>query len=166
MMNQPGRPANRLARRDRAVQEWRHDTYSTKRKPPLPTACPQCGALFQKGRWSWSARPPQVHEALCPACRRINDHYPAGEVTLGGDFFAAHRAEILALVRNEEAREKAEHPLARIMRIEETEGGAVITTTDVHLARRLGEALRRSYQGTLELRYNEDQQFVRVTWSR
>lgn len=156
----------RAGRRDRTIQEQRHDAYKAKGKPQEPTACPQCGVLFQRGRWVWGEKPSRAREVLCPACRRINDQYPAGEVTVTGTFYAGHRAEVLALARNEEAREKAEHPLARIMQVRDADGGAVIATTDTHLARRIGEALHHAYQGELDLQYGADQQFVRAKWTR
>ena len=73
-------------------------------------------------------------EHLCPACHRIKDKYPAGHVTLEGKFLAEHRDEIMQLVHNEEARAKAEHPMERIMAIEQDGGKTVMTTTDLHLA--------------------------------
>ena len=54
---------------------------------------------------------------VCPACRRVRDRYPAGEVTLGGTFFVEHADEALSLVRNIEDAERRAHPLQRIMTI-------------------------------------------------
>lgn len=159
-------PTVREARRDRTVQESRHDTYKIKGKLPEPTVCPQCGALFHKGRWTWGEKPPEAHQEMCPACRRMHDKYPAGELHIRGAFFSAHRDEILGLARNEEKGENAEHPLSRIMAIQETEDGVLITTTDLHLPRRIGDALRHAYQGDLTIHYSEDQQFVRGNWAR
>jgi hypothetical protein len=67
------------------------------------------------------------------ASHRINDKYPAGELTLSGSFLKSHGQEIVRLARNTEALENREHPLQRIMGMEETPDGIVITTTDVHL---------------------------------
>ena len=41
-----------------------------------------------------------------------------------------------------------------------------ITTTGVHLARGIGEALARSYKGELSLQYPEADKSVRVYWCR
>lgn len=151
-------------------QEYRqddvHDSYKPQKKLPEPTRCPDCGAVFRGGRWHWEAAPAQANEALCPACRRIRDRYPAGYVTLKGDFFAAHRDEILAIARNRESREKAEHPLQRIMAVEDIEGGVQITTTDAHLARAIGDAVHDAYKGELEVEYGEQDNLVRVYWTR
>ena len=153
-------------RRDRLVQETRHDAYQAKHKLHEPTVCPSCGAVFHDGRWQWLPRPAKPHEEMCPACHRIHDAFPAGYVTVGGPFFSAHRAELMHLVRNEEERAKAEHPLKRIMKIEDQDHGILITTTDIHLARGIGEALNHAYQGELEYHYNERENLLRVVWER
>jgi NMD protein affecting ribosome stability and mRNA decay len=153
-------------RRDRMVQETRHDAYQAKHKLHEPTVCPQCGAVFHDGRWQWLAKPAGAHEELCPACQRIRDSYPAGYVTVEGAFLRQHRDELLHLVRNEEARAKAEHPLKRIIKVEDEDGGLLVTTTDIHLARGIGEALHHAYQGELEYHYNEQENLLRVVWSR
>jgi hypothetical protein len=78
-----------------------------------------------------------------------------------------HKAEIVALARNLEEAEKAEHPLNRIMAIEErAKNQLIITTTDIHLPRRIGEAVERAFHGDLKLHYDQDNYFVRVDWRR
>jgi hypothetical protein len=112
----------RPPRRDRLIREHIHDRYKTRLKLPEPTVCPQCGAVFHEGRWRWGPRPDGAHEELCQACHRINDRYPAGELTIKGEFAARHRDEIVHLARHHEEQEKAEHPLHRIME----RGGAIV----------------------------------------
>ncbi|MEW5792343.1 MAG: BCAM0308 family protein [Pseudomonadota bacterium] len=153
-------------RRDRAIHERVHDPYKTRSKLPEPTVCPQCGAVYHEGRWTWAARPPEAHEELCQACHRINDQYPAGILALSGDFVRQHQEEILHLARHEEAQEKAEHPLHRIMNIEAGSDGIVINTTDIHLPRRIGEALHRAYRGDLDFHYDEESALFRAHWRR
>jgi len=153
-------------RRDRLLQEAEHDTYKTKGKLPEPTICPGCGAVFHDGRWQWLVKPKDAHQTNCPACHRVHDRFPAGYVSLAGDFLAAHEPEILQLIRHHETREKAEHPLQRIMAIEKTEHGILVTTTDIHLARGIGDAVHHAYQGELEFHYNPEQSLLRVNWNR
>jgi len=153
-------------RHDRLIEEARNDPYRAIRKPPEPTVCPQCGAVFHEGRWQWIAKPASAHEELCPACRRIAEELPAGFVSIGGPFFQQNRDELLNLIRNEEARAKAEHPLKRIMKIEDEADGLLVTTTEIHLARGIGEALHHAYQGELEFHYNENENLLRVVWER
>lgn len=87
-------------------------------------------------------------------------------MTLSGEFFVAHANEILHAVRNTEEHAKKEHPLQRIMSIEPSATEAVLTTTDVHLARGIGEALQRAYRGNLDFTYGDGDVSIRVSWSR
>lgn len=148
------------------IVEREHDAYRADHKPPEPTVCPQCHVAFHAGRWQWMSAPAGAHEALCPACRRIQDHFPAGYVTIGGDYFNAHRDELMRLVDHRAERAKAEHPLQRVMAIEDTADGVLVTTTDMHLARGIAEALHAAHQGTLDFRYEDAQNLLRAHWTR
>lgn len=159
-------PAGLSARRDRTVQEFQHDTYKLRGKLKEPTACPDCGAVFHKGRWMWCPAPKEAEQATCPACHRMRDKYPKGLVTIKGAFKDERHDQVVGVVKNTEEKEKTEHPLSRIMTIEEQREGLVISTTDTHLPRRIGEALKHAYHGELELHYDQDEDFVRVTWTR
>lgn len=154
------------ARRDRTVQEYQHDTYKLRGKLKEPTACPDCGAVFHKGRWMWGPAPKGAEQATCPACHRMRDKYPKGFVTIKGPFKDEQHEQVIGIVKNTEEKEKKEHPLSRIMAIESQREGLVISTTDTHLPRRIGEALKHAYHGELELHYDQDEDFVRVTWTR
>lgn len=154
-----------ISRHDGIFQERVHDAYKARGKLQEPTVCTQCGAVFQQGRWKWLPAPGNAHLAICPACHRIHDHYPAGFLTLKGEFFHSHHDEIMQLVHHHEKHERAEHPLKRIMTVEEKNSSTLVTTTDIHLARGLGVALHHAYQGELEFHYNPEQNLLRVSWS-
>ena len=166
MKTSPPPSATPRGKRDALFREARHDSYKPRHKPLSPRVCPGCKALFQDGRWHWAEAPASAVHQTCPACQRIHDDFPAGYVTLKGEFLADHRDEVLHLVHNHEAREKGEHPLQRIMKTVDTEEGIVITTTDVHLARGIGDALHHAYHGTLDYHYNPEQTLLRVLWQR
>jgi hypothetical protein len=155
-----------ISRRDSMFEERVHDAYKARHKLPEPTVCPQCGALFHDGRWQWGQAPAGAHQETCSACQRIKDDFPAGFVTLSGDFFTAHREEIMHVVHNVEKRERSEHPFNRVMNIEEKNGATLVTTTDIHLARGIGEAIHAAYQGDLKFHYNPDEYLLRVHWTR
>jgi hypothetical protein len=157
-----GRSGRRTA--GRAQRDHILDPYQAQRKLQEPTACRQCGAVYHQGRWQWGQKPEGAHEDLCPACHRINDRFPAGTVTLHGDIVGQHKDQIIGLARNEEAAEKSEHPLNRIISIEATDEGLVISTTDIHLPRRIGEALKRAFHGELAMHFDEAGYFVRIDW--
>jgi len=157
---------DKYKRKDRLLKQKSNDVYLEKSKIPDPTLCSKCGSLYLKGRWTWEKPTTVIHKSTCPACRRIADNYPAGIIKLRGSFFSEHRKELLNLVRNVEEQEKKEHALERIIAIKEESGVTLITTTGIHLGRRIGEALSRSYKGDLSFQYLDTEKGIRVTWAR
>ncbi|MFQ5992555.1 MAG: BCAM0308 family protein [Nitrospiraceae bacterium] len=166
MVGRTKRPAGRAPRGDRRIQEDHRDMYKARGKLKDSTACRECGATFHKGRWTWEPKAIKARETLCPACHRIKDHCPQGLVTLKGQFFNEHREEIFGLIRNEEAKAKAEHPLSRLMKIEQQDDATVISTTDTHLPRRIGDALHHAYKGEFNFHYDAGEEFTQAFWTR
>jgi NMD protein affecting ribosome stability and mRNA decay len=160
----PHRPAAGRRIAGHAQEDHIPDPYQLPRKLSDHTICRQCGAVYRHGRWQWAPRPEKASEALCSACRRINDKFPAGVVKLHGDFGRQQIEEMVHLVRHQEEAEKSEHPLNRIISIDEEAEGIVINTTDIHLPRRIGEAVKRAFHGTLDENFDEGGYFVRVDW--
>lgn len=159
--------AHQEGRHDRLLKERMHEPYHSKKKLAEPSACPECGAVYHGGRWQWDAAPAGAAAELCPACHRLKDRCPAGFLTLGGEFFAEHKEEILGLVRNVEEKQKAQHALKRLMAFDhQVDGSIVITFTDPELARAAGEAIHAAYKGELDFAYQESEFLLRVTWSR
>jgi len=161
-------PQRRFATRrisGHAQQDHILDPYQRQQKLLDGTVCPTCGAAYHDGRWQWKAPLASAAKEPCPACRRISDRYPAGILTLRGPLAADRRASLVGLARHEEQAEKEEHPLNRIISIEEEAGGIVISTTDIHLPRRIGEAVTRAFKGALAAEFEKDGYFVRVDWS-
>jgi hypothetical protein len=159
----PRRPTTRRIA-GRPQQDHILDPYQAQQKLHEGTVCPQCGA--HDGRWQWATRRMETaSEQLCAACRRINDKFPAGIVILRGDFAREHKEEMVHLVRHQEDAEKKEHPLNRIMSVEKDPRGIVIHTTDIHLPRRIGGAIKRAFHGEAQAHFEEDGYFVRVDWT-
>jgi hypothetical protein len=158
--------SKREPRRDRMLRERVHDSYKTRLKLPEPTVCPQCKAVFGQGRWQWTEAPAGANEELCQACHRINDAYPAGELTLRGEYLTAHKVEIMNLARNQEDLENGEHPLNRIMEMTDSGDTVLITTTDIHLPRRIGEAVHKAFKGEFDFKYDDEGYFIRADWRR
>lgn len=148
----------------RAQRDQLIDPYQSRHKLSEPTVCHECGAVYHHGRWQWRPEPADAQADLCPACSRIRDRLPAGVLTLHGDFAQQHEREIIGLARNEEAAEKSEHPLNRIANIEKKDASVVITTTDIHLPRRIAEAIKRAYHGELDLHFDDAGYFLRADW--
>jgi hypothetical protein len=150
----------------RNLREEAHDPYHNTMKLSEPTVCSQCGAVYHDGRWKWASIFAITHKDLCPACQRIQDHCPAGFLTLSGAFLSDHKFEILSLIHNISEREKAEHALKRIIQIVDSGSELEITCTDPHLARSLGEAVHHAYQGLLDIDYQKGEFLLRVKWQR
>jgi NMD protein affecting ribosome stability and mRNA decay len=155
-------------RRDRLIKEEIHDPYMARKKLVEPTVCPECSVVFSDGRWQWMTKvPDDAHQELCPACQRIRDKVPAGFLTLSGEFFEEHRDEIKHLVHNKVEEQNAQHPMKRLMDIEDQAGGGVVITfTDMHLPRGVGEAIQRAYTGELDIQYTKEADILRVSWQR
>lgn len=151
---------------DRPVFEKDIDAYKAKGKLTEPTVCPECGAVYHEGRWQWIDKPANAHHETCPACHRVHDNFPAGFVTLEGPFFEAHSEEITSTILHHAEHERTEHPLKRIMAINNQDGAMLVTTTDTHLARGIGEAVCNAYQGTLKVDHISGENLVRVYWKR
>jgi len=142
------------------------DPYKRPGKMPEAAACPQCGAVYRAGRWHWGTRPADAHDVVCQACHRINDRYPAGVITVANTLTATEKADMLNLVRHQGTAEKAEHPMNRIIAVDEGPAAIVITTTDIHLPRRIGEAIERAFHGKHTTHFDAGGYFVRVNWGR
>jgi len=173
MTKRPKRVASEAFRKERAryfpsMSVRLDNPYRNLQKYPSDTECPGCGLLFQDGVWKMAVVRPEhkLHHQLCPACLQTRDDYPGGILTLGGSFLDAHREDILHRVRNVEKLVREEHPLQRIMRIEENPGQVIVFTTDPHLAVRISKALRSDFGGELSLNYAKEDQFATARWSR
>lgn len=153
-------------RRDRMDAERVSDPYRARGKRAEPGVCPACGVMVRHGRWQWGTAPAGAEEHLCPACVRIRDRLPAGQLTLSGEFFRDHHEEILRLVRNVELAAHAEHPLERIIEVKDEPDHTLVTFTDSHLVHRVGKALCRAYHGELDARHTDEGDLVRVAWRR
>jgi hypothetical protein len=161
----PDRPAGAVRTyRDRILDDTRHDPYQASAKHIEPTRCGECGAVYHRGHWQWIPAPERAHVTSCPACRRTRDNLPAGFLTLEGGRLLALRAELLGLVHNEAERERGEHPMHRIMHVDDRDDRIQIATTDIHLPQRIGRAIKRAHRGDLDIRYGENEYSVRVHW--
>ena len=151
----------------RYLTEWRHDPYQNYRKWPDPTSCPDCGVIYQKGRWRWPEHDARGELIRCPACQRIRDGNPAGYLTLEGRFYEIHRTELDQMIQHVIERERKEHPLKRMMeQVQNPAGCWLLTFTEPHLAVQLGDQLMRAYDGHLDIDYQKAAYEVRARWRR
>lgn len=163
----PATPPGRFTRYGaRVFDDERQDPYHPREKLTDATHCRKCGAVYRHGRWQWEAPAESGGPATCPACRRVQDRLPAGRLMLDGPYAAAHREELVRIACNQAEEECSLHPMHRIMRVEERKEDVEITTTDIHLPRRIGEALKRAHDGDLTIVFAKDAYEVRVHWHR
>lgn len=151
--------------RDNLREQADNDPYRLATRYRGSTTCPTCGATVRGGRWTWDRARANAPTATCPACRRIADGYCAGSLEADGQFVREHREALEDVIRAEARAETAEHPLHRLATLEQTGDGLRVLTSDVHLARRLGEALRNAHGGELDVNYAPDEARVRVRWT-
>lgn len=160
------RPAARSGgRKLQLMLGTRHDPYQARRKPAAHSVCPVCKLVYENGRWQQGAAPKGAPSEICPACHRTRDRFPAGYVTIEGPFAYEHRADVLRTARNFAERMQAEHPLQRIMAVEEAGEKLELTTTDIHLAQGIGRALYNAYRGNLTYSFSESEYLLRVHWA-
>jgi len=146
------------------------DMYLPRLDPKGVIQCSGCGAFHHRRHWTLT--PPgsfssQIHSHLvfCPACRKILDRFPGGELTLRG-VEAGNRGEIARILRNEESRAREKNPLERIMRMDAANGGWRVETTTEKLAQRLGRSIKKAKGGKLALKWGHNNKPVRVRWQK
>jgi hypothetical protein len=146
----------------------RKDPFRAEAKLPESSQCKLCGAFFMHGKWVFLEfnNLPALHKTTCSACRRKEGQVPAGWITITGEFYSRHRNEIDNRILNIEKAENGRHPMERILTKTDHEGTLSVATTGIHLARRIGEGLHRSFKGGLAFSYGPGEEKVRVSWQR
>ncbi|MBU9618527.1 BCAM0308 family protein [Burkholderia multivorans] len=159
-------PSRNYLRRDKRMQPHTKDCYRDPKRPTGDHVCEGCGAVCDAGRWTWSATALDGRQLECPACKRMRENVPAGELVLHGEYLRAHRSTILKLLEHQAGLETSEHALERIMDIEKSAESLIVRTTGVHMVRRLGEALLRAHHGDLAINYRDGEDVLRAHWTR
>src|SRR5687768_9285975 len=83
------------------------DMYLPRLDPKGVIQCRGCGAFHHRRHWTLTPPPGlssqmHSHPVFCPACRKIQDNFPGGELTLRG-VEGENRQEIARILRNEES---------------------------------------------------------------
>jgi len=130
--------------------------------------CRECHDIWNKGRWTWNRK--QVHKTLegtvCPACVQKARKISMGEILVRGEFYRSHEQEIDSRIRNIEQSEKSRHPLERIIGVEKSIDTLHLLTAGMHVARRIGSGLEKSYKGELTMSHTPGDGPMRVQWVR
>jgi len=149
------------------------DPYISDESLQENTICKRCGAIYIADRWYLKDQLPadkipkgKAHESLCPACRKQRDRVPGGVLRLTGNFLSTHKDELMNLIRNESNKAQEVNPLERIMDMQFVGSDLEITTTNEKLTQRIGKAIHKAYDGTIEYKFSEDNKLARVNWHR
>lgn len=161
-VKQAVQPKGTVGRRER-FPDSRHDPYRDKKKLQDASVCPNCGAVVDRGRWAWGSVEVVTAEVLCPACRRIADRCEAGRLEIRGALVESRRTELDRLIRNVGADAQASRPLERIMSVDYDGAICIVLTTDIHLPRRLADAIQSAFGGEVSVAYGENAYQVRAT---
>ena len=129
--------------------------------------CPLCGATMMDGRWQWNpGYLPALPTTMCPACQRIAQHSPAGELLLSGRFVRQHASEIEVIASDVAANLWGRHPMERLMAYSSDSMGRIeIATTGTNLALGIVEAVDARFNGRVEMTYAPDGAHVTIHWS-
>jgi hypothetical protein len=130
---------------------------------PGAQVCVTCGLVQRTGRWTRGEAPAEAERVSCPACERARERRPAAVLALPAEFLDAG-VELDALIRNAEQAECAEHPLERLIEVERSEDGCTVTTTGVHVARRIANALERRFHRQARFRWKAGDPSLEVDW--
>lgn len=150
------------------------DMYLPRRSPKGILWCTDCGAIYYRRRWTLT--PPEevrmqvesmagLSFSLCPACLKIRDHYPSGELRVVG-VGAEEKEEVLRLLENREGKAREKNPLERIMAVQSEGPVWKIDTTTEKLAQHLGRSLKKARGGRVTYKWSHNNKFVRVIWER
>jgi len=175
MVNHPiGNPGNvnpRIVPRDQL--EDSPDNFIPEGRYPEGTVCTGCRSLYHNQHWTTNAERAELlinsgaaNEVMCPACRKIEGRSPHGIVILCGDYWKAHREDIVNLIRNEESRGHDVNPLERVMDLREEADCLVVETTNEKLAQRIGKHIHQAHKGTVDYKWPDGNRLLRVEWER
>ena len=148
--------------------------YLPRRSPKGLLSCRDCGSVYYRRRWTLDP-PRQIREriessngvvlAFCPACRKVREKFPFGELRMIGVKQGESR-ELFQLLRNEEQRAREKNPLERIMSITTENDGLRVETTTEKLAQRLGRCLRKARGGKVSYKWSHNNKYARVVWEK
>ncbi|MBI2120733.1 MAG: hypothetical protein HYT94_03880 [Parcubacteria group bacterium] len=139
----PKPPTPQRGREDKNEAYWREHAGVTK--------CPKCGNVHFKKRW-YASEADLAHRLkkkkleiterkFCQACTMVKEHMFEGEVFVEG-FSSKQKNELLNLIKNFGERATERDPQDRIIKIEKTEKGYRITTTENQLAGKLAKKIK------------------------
>lgn len=89
-----------------------------------------------------------------------------GIIRISGSFLLDHEEDIVSLVKHQGKQASEKNPGHKVTRIDKTNGGITVETSDHNLAMKIGKALCRAYKGEHQYKFREGEKFVEVDWRR
>ena len=149
------------------------DPFSFEKSLKDRSLCKKCHNFFLNNRWENDPGlyrrlrdEGEIHWILCPSCRKAQEGYAEGVLTLRGNYLWNHEQEIRRLLKNEEDRCFGRNPLERVVSVLREQDRLVLETTGQKLAEHLGKALQRAHQGDFTIQWSGCPEICRVSWER
>ncbi|MFI5305130.1 MAG: BCAM0308 family protein [Nitrospiria bacterium] len=149
------------------------ESYFPREGPNEPRQCSTCKAVYHHKRWylkddsvAIELLKKPIEMTICPACRKTEDHFPGGVITLKGEYLALYKDQILHLIRNEEGRAKQVNPMEGIISIKDLGSSVEIHSTNERFAQKVAQAIKRAHKGEISYHWTHGDKFVRVEWQR
>jgi hypothetical protein len=138
-----------------------------------PLLDPKSGLVHENKHWiRLSELDPKdidnLIEGKAPSTRMQEEKLCDGILHLSGDFFMAHKQEILNTLHNVAKIAEEHDPLNRIESVEEIEPGKVtVYTIKNQLASRMGKKIDESFKGgELKIHWMKDDKPVEIWWHK
>jgi NMD protein affecting ribosome stability and mRNA decay len=137
-------------------------------RPPEPSICQRCGAVFQRRVWR-ASRPAsdgllaRATWVTCPACAQRGEGTYMGCVRIlcGSPF--EHEDAIRRRIENVAAAAEAAHPEHRIVSVDRDRHAIEVLTTSQKLAHRVAHEVKEVLKGKVTYRWSDDGSLV-ATW--
>lgn len=154
----------------REYKEKFKDPYMDKSIYRDPTICPTCGLIFHEKRWirdeelahRLREEGVEFYKKDCPACRKIKDNYPLGILEVNAEYVKIKVQELKNLIKNVVEEENIRNPLERIIKMNIDGSYLYVETTTEHLAKKIGNRIRKAFGGKMSVKFSEDQKLVRI----
>jgi len=149
------------------------ESYIPRKGLHEPMQCSVCKSVSHHKRWYLKDDPVSIEilkkpieMTVCPACRKAEDHFPGGIVTLKGECLPIYKDQIFHLIRNVEQRAKQVNPMEGIISIKDFGASVEIHTTNDRFAQKIGKEIHQAFKGDVSYHWTHGDKFVRVDWQR
>lgn len=147
------------AKARRAAREWTDEFRPVGKQQPA--VCTECKASHWEGRWRWDAPRSGAAPVTCPACHRARNRIAAHVVELSGAL-PPWWNEVRGMIGNVERAEVLDHPMERVIGMEMRDDRVLVSTTGLHIARRLVAAMVRRFRQRVRLTFDDVK--TRIEW--